>query len=83
MTRLNPGRPAHIENALVTLRTVALTHRSTITMAELLEISHYVGRLERTIDVLTYPRPSLWSRVRVALFGRVRITTTEDTSSDA
>jgi hypothetical protein len=83
MNDRSPGRPAHIENALVTLRTVALTHQSMITMGELMEISHYVGRLERMIDALTYPRPSLWSRVRVALFGRVRITTTEDTSSDA
>lgn len=48
-------RPRHIDAALRTLRAVALTQPSVITGGELMEISHYVARLERRLA----ERPSI------------------------
>jgi hypothetical protein len=55
-------RPRHIDRALETLREVALTHRSTIVAGELLEISHYVARVERQLE--RAKKPGTWERVR-------------------
>lgn len=61
------SRPGHIERALQTLRAVALTHHSVITCGELLEISHYVARLERSLA----ERPTWWQSVRESLRRRI------------
>lgn len=55
-------RPPHIDLAIDTLREVALTHKSTIVCGELLEVSHYVARLER--QVARSRKPNRWQQFR-------------------
>lgn len=56
-------RPAHVHQAMVTLLGVAFTHPSTITGLELLEVSHYVARLERRLAELERPNESIVDRM--------------------
>jgi hypothetical protein len=55
-------RPKHIDRAMMTLREVALTHKSTLTGGELLEVSHYVAWLER--QLAKRKQPSLWHQLK-------------------